>query len=175
MGSGWLASSAFVILCGLVCMGPCGFSLTARLPADLPAQPCFPLPAIMSSMIRWLSCRKGTMRGLALFSGEPKVKGVNLGGIALLSMSSVACLCPFSPFKALCFPPTPRGYMSWFGTYWGTRQWIPLLLAFHFLVGISAPGETEIFLLRVNVEVHRGMYSHLDIPTCCLSHPIAMP
>lgn len=94
---------------------------------------------------------------------------VDLGGCIAVSIFCDLPL-PLSPFKA----PPQYGCMSWFGVYWGARQRVPLLLAFHFLVGIATLGGTEIFLLRVNEGVHRGKNSGLGIPTCCLSHPIAM-
>lgn len=70
--------------------------------------------------------------------------GVDFGGYYLR---------PFPLLK----PHPYYGCMSWFGTYWGTFSF----LAFRFLVGISTLGGTEVFLLRVNVGVHRGMSSGL--------------
>lgn len=94
-------------------------------------QPCFPLSVIMSLMIRWLSCKNGTMRVLALFSGEPKVTDVvDSGGCIAIDIFCDLPL-PLSPFKA----PPHYGCISWFGMYWGARQRVPLLLAFRFLVG----------------------------------------
>lgn len=60
---------------------------------------------------------------------------------------------PLPPFKA---PP-----LLWLYVLVRNVLGYILFLAFPFLVGISTLGGTEVFLLRVNVGVHRGMSSGL--------------
>lgn len=77
--------------------------LSARLPAHTPpppTQPCSPLSVITSLMTRWPSCRNGTMRVLASFSGEPKVMGCGFHeGDTASSWGDVLCALPRAPLR----------------------------------------------------------------------------
>lgn len=86
---------------------------------------------------------------------------------------AVDSFCGLPLFPLLNLPPLWLYVLVW--NVLGTRHGVPLLFRLWYPVGVSALGGTEIFLLRVNAGVHRGVYRGLGLPTCCLSHPIAMP
>lgn len=167
MGEEWVVSYLCFSCSKLtVRVGPCRVSLSARLPPGSPHSTLLSSVSdyVIDDKVAILQKRDHEGFGFVLRGAKGNGSQSHEEGTALLVMSSMPC--PFLPFLK---PPCPCPVVVCLDLECPrTRPQVPLC-CFPFSCGESY--RVEIYLVRANGGLHRGMNTGLGIPICCPPHP----